>query len=78
MEFIYKTTPMPRRPLTTSKIMLRLLAGLLVVYAYALYQAYTFGSEYLINGILLYYTRFRFGCQNSEGASLGIKNTSAG
>lgn len=53
MEFIYKTTPMPRRPLTTSKIMLRLLAGLLVVYAYALYQAYTFGSEYLINGILL-------------------------
>lgn len=53
MEFLYKTTPMPRRPLTTSKIMLRLLIGLLIVYCYGLYQAYTFGSEYLINGILL-------------------------
>lgn len=53
MEFIFKATPMPRRPLSTSKIMLRLCIGLMIVYAYGLYQSYTYGVEYLINGILL-------------------------
>ena len=53
MEFIFKATPMPRRPLSTSKIMIRLFIGLMIVYAYGLYQAYTYGVDYLINGILL-------------------------
>lgn len=53
MEFKFKATPMPRRPLTTSKIMLRLFIGLMVVYAYGLFQAYRYGINYLINGILL-------------------------
>lgn len=53
MEYIYKTTPMHRRPLNTNKIMLRLLAGLLVVYAYGLYNASKWGKEYVINAILL-------------------------
>lgn len=53
MEFKYKTTPMHRRPLDTSKIMIRLLIGLMVVYVYGLYNASKWGSAYLINGILL-------------------------
>ena len=53
MEFKFKATPMPRRPLTTSKIMLRLCIGLMIVYAYGLFQSYRYGINYLINGILL-------------------------
>lgn len=54
MEFIYRTTPMHRRPLDTNKIMIRLFIGLMVVYVYGLYNAAKWGSQYLINGILLF------------------------
>ena len=53
MEYIFKTTPMPRRPLNTSKIMLRLFASLMIVYLYGLFQSYKYGTAYLLNGILL-------------------------
>lgn len=54
MEYIFKTTPMPRRSLSTSKIMLRLFAGLMIVYCYGLFQSYRWGVDYLLNGILLF------------------------
>jgi len=53
MEYKYKATPMFRRPLTTSKIMLRLLIGLFIVYLFGLYNAYTWGIKYFYNGLLL-------------------------
>jgi len=53
MEYKYKGTPMYRRLLSTKKIMLRLTIGLLIVYAFGLYQASTYGVEYLKNAILL-------------------------
>lgn len=53
MEYKYKATPMARRSLNTNQIMIRLLIGLLIVYGYGLYNASKWGSEYLINGILL-------------------------
>lgn len=53
MEYKFKATPFPRRPLNTRIIMIRLFIGLLVVYAYGLYNAALWGKEYLINGILL-------------------------
>lgn len=65
MEYKFKATPMPRRPLTTSKIMLRLLAGLFVVYLYGLYQASRWGMNYVVNGILLLLVAeaVSFGCE---------------
>lgn len=54
MEFKFKSTPMPRRSLSTKKIMLRLLIGLLAVYAFGLYNSYRIGgTDYLVNAILL-------------------------
>ena len=53
MEYKFKATPLLRRPLNTNKIMIRLFIGLLVVYAFGLYNAATWGKEYLINAILL-------------------------
>lgn len=54
MEYKFKATPMARRPLNTNQIMIRLFVGLLIVYGYGLYNAYKWGSEYLINAILLF------------------------
>jgi len=54
MEYKFKTTPMPRRSLTTSKIMLGLLVALLVVYVFGAYNAYLIGgTAYLVNTLLL-------------------------
>lgn len=53
MEFKFKATPMTRRPLNTNTIMLRLGIGLLVVYAYGLYNAYKINTGCFINAILL-------------------------
>ncbi len=54
MEYKFKATPMPRRNLTTGKVMTRLLLGLLVVYAYGLYNSYNIGGkQYLVNTLLL-------------------------
>ena len=53
MEYKYRQTPISRRPLNTKIIMYRLLAGLLVVYAFGLFKAYQWGSAYFINTILL-------------------------
>jgi len=54
MEYKFKPTPMPRRSLSTKKIMLRLLIGLLAVYAFGLYNSFRIGgTDYLVNAILL-------------------------
>ena len=53
MEYKFKATPMARRTLNTERIMLRLFIGLLVVYAYGLYNAYLINVGCLINAILL-------------------------
>ena len=53
MEYKFKATPLQRRPLNTNTIMVRLLIGLLVVYAFGLFNAAKWGTEYLINAILL-------------------------
>lgn len=53
MEYKYKSTPMHRRPLDTNKIMIRLAIGLMIVYAYGLFNASKWGKEYVINAIFL-------------------------
>lgn len=53
MEYKFKATPMARRPLSTERIMITLGLGLLVVYGYALYNAYKISTECMINAILL-------------------------
>lgn len=53
MEFKYQASPVIRRPLNTNRIMIRLCIGLLVVYAFGLYNASKIGTAYLINAILL-------------------------
>lgn len=53
MEIKFRANPNLREKLTTQQIMLRLTIGLLVVYAFGLYHAYTLGTTYLVNTIIL-------------------------
>ena len=53
MEIKYRANPNARDSMSTQKIMLRLTIGLLVVYAFGLYHAFTLGKAYLINAIIL-------------------------
>lgn len=53
MQIKFRANPNVRDSLTTQKIMLHLTIGLLVVYAFGLYHAFTLGMSYLINAIIL-------------------------
>lgn len=53
MEFKYRANPNARDKLSTKQIMLHLVIGLLVVYAFGLYHAYTLGTKYLTNAVVL-------------------------
>ncbi len=56
MELKFKTAPHYRQKLSTKRIMWDLTLGLLVVYAFGLYNAYTMGQAYLTNAIVLMVT----------------------
>ncbi len=56
MELKFKAAPHFRQKLSTSRIMWDLTLGLLVVYAFGLYNAATLGSGYLTNAIILMVT----------------------
>ena len=56
MEFKFQAAPHYRQKLSTQRIMWDLTLGLLVVYAFGLYNAYTLGSAYLTNAIVLMVT----------------------
>ncbi len=53
MEFKYSAAPHLRQKLSTSGIMMHLTIGLLVVYAFGLYNAYRLGMDYLVNALIL-------------------------
>lgn len=73
MEYKFKATPLLRRPLDTNIIMVRLFIGLLVVYAFGLYNAATWGKEYLINAILLFVVSLGVGTIVEVLFALGCK-----
>ena len=56
MAFKYKVGPHYKQKLSTQSIMMHLTIGLLVVYAFALFKAFTLGSAYLVNAIVLMVT----------------------
>ena len=53
MQIKFRANSNIRDNMTTQKIMLRLTIGLLVVYAFGLYHAFTMGMPYLINSLIL-------------------------
>lgn len=56
MEIKYRANPNIRSNNSTSKIMLHLTIGLLIVYAFGLYHGYTLGKVYFTNAIILMVT----------------------
>lgn len=56
MEIKFKTAPHIRQKLSTQGIMLNLTLGLLVVYLFGLWRAYTLGTAYMTNVIVLLVT----------------------
>ncbi len=56
MELKFKAAPHYRQKLSTQRIMWDLTLGLLVVYAFGLYNAFTLGQAYLTNAIVLMVT----------------------
>ncbi len=56
MEFKYSAAPHLRQKLSTTAIMMHLTIGLLIVYAFGLFNAYRLGMDYLVNAIVLMVT----------------------
>lgn len=53
MELKFETAPHMQRKNSTGRIMMHLTIALLIVYVFALYRAYSLGTAYLLNAILL-------------------------
>lgn len=55
-EYKFRLTPMFRQKLTTKTVMKRLTIGLLIIFAFGLYNAYSDGMEYVTHALLMLVT----------------------